>query len=336
MDLEFSRRERIVGTFMVVIIALLLSTLFILGKGKGWFERYIPYYTVFEESYNLQRGAAVKLYNTDVGKVRRVTVTGNHVRVDLDILETYSSRIREDTIATVESPTLIGSEFVAIRTGGRSDAELIPPEGEIFSQEKKSIADILAEFQVEKTAKMVIGAVQDLAEMTETLKDPKGPVFTAMDTVNQILLDLQEGKGTLGSLLKSRELMEEIHIRMTEVSRILAHVEEAAAKTPKTVDLVNQNLEQVTVVGENVSGAVEEVLASLRQELAKISRMVDDIEAAGKDVPAITRSTRSGIQEIREGIREIDKVVTSVQKNILIRGNLPEEAPAEALDADGR
>lgn len=336
MDLEFSRRERVVGTFMVVIIALLLSTLFILGKGKGWFERYIPYYTVFEESYNLQRGAAVKLYNTDVGRVRRVTVTGNHVRVDLDILETYSSRIREDTIATVESPTLIGSEFVAIRTGGRSDAELIPYGGEIFSQEKKSIADILAEFQVEKTAKMVIGAVQDLAEMTAALKDPQGPVFTTMDTVNQILSDLQEGRGTLGSILKSRELMEEVHARMAEVSRILGHVEEAAGKTPRTVDLVNENLEQIQTMGSHVGEALDAVLETLHGELAKISRLVDDIEAAGKDVPAIARSTRSGIQEVRETLRELDKVVDSVQKNILIRGNIPKEAPAEALDADGR
>ncbi|TYT76120.1 MlaD family protein [Desulfobotulus mexicanus] len=336
MDLEFSRRERVVGTFVVAIMVLLLSSLFILGRGKGWFERHISYHTIFAESYNLQRGAAVKLFNTDVGRVRRVTVKGEHVRVDLDILEAYSSRIREDTMATVESPTLIGSEYVSIRTAGRSDAPLVPHGGEIFSQERKSISDLIAEFEIEKTAKMVIGAVQDLSEMTSAFRDPKGPVFTAMDTVNLILMELQEGKGTLGSILKSRELMEEIHARMAEVSAILAHVEEAAGKTPESVDLVNENLAQLKVMGERLNKDMDTIMEGLHGELDKISRMIDDIATAGHDVPAITSNARSGIQEVRETLRELDKVVTSVQKNVLIRGNIPQEAPGMALEADGR
>ncbi|MCW7753975.1 MlaD family protein [Desulfobotulus sp. H1] len=336
MDLEFSRRERVVGTFVVAILILLLSTLFILGRGKGWFERHISYYTIFAESYNLQRGAEVKLYNTNVGRVRRVTVTGEHVRVDLDILETYASRIREDTIATVESPTLIGSEFVSIRTPGRSDAPLIPQGGEIFSQERKSITDLLSEFEIEKTAKMVIAAVQDLSEMAGELGRSDGPVFTALHTINLILTDIQEGRGTLGSFLKSRELMDEVNARMAEISAILIHVEEAAGKAPRSVDLVNENLEQVAVMGAAVGRAVDEVLEALQKELDKVSRIVDDMERAGRDVPSITRSTRSGIQEVRETLRELDKVVTSVQKNVLIRGHIPPEPAGEALDADAR
>lgn len=339
MDLEFTRRERIVGTFMISVGALLLLTIFVIGKGKGWFEKYIPYYTVFEESYNLQKGASVKLYNTEIGKVKKITLTGDQVRVKLAILEEYTSRLRTDTIATVESPTFIGSEFVSIRTGNRTDAPLILPEGEIPSQEKKSLGDIMAEFKVEETAKMVVVAVQDLAEMARELRDPQGPVFRALENLNRILADLEAGEGTVGSLLKSRELMDRVDTRLDDVGRVLAHVEGAASRTPESVDLINRNLAQFEAVGRDVQVGVQDLnatLAALRAEMDTLSRILKKIEDGSDDVPEITRTTRTGIREIRDGVQEIDRVVKSVQKNPLIRGNLPETPEPEAMDADAR
>ena len=61
MEMEFSRIERLVGMFVIGVTILLLSTLVIIGRGRDWFETYIPYYTTFNESYNLQENAAVKL-----------------------------------------------------------------------------------------------------------------------------------------------------------------------------------------------------------------------------------------------------------------------------------
>ena len=50
MQLSFSKTEKIVGLFMVVLTTLLLTTVVMLGRGKDWFKDYITYYTDFEEA----------------------------------------------------------------------------------------------------------------------------------------------------------------------------------------------------------------------------------------------------------------------------------------------
>ena len=45
-----------------------------IGRGQGLFKKYVTYYTTFNESYNLQTNAAVKLFKTDIGKVKQITL----------------------------------------------------------------------------------------------------------------------------------------------------------------------------------------------------------------------------------------------------------------------
>ncbi len=116
MELTYNRKEKIVGIFVIFIGLLLLSTVIILGRGKNWFQDYNTYYTTFDESYNLKVGADVKLFKTNIGKVKAISVE-NKVRIKLAILSKYESRIRTDTLITVESPTFVGSEYISILPG---------------------------------------------------------------------------------------------------------------------------------------------------------------------------------------------------------------------------
>jgi len=293
MELDFNKKEKIAGIFIIGIAILLLATVIIIGRGKDWFKTYITYYTAFEESYNLKVDTPVKLFNADIGKVKNITLVGDKVKVKLIILEDYQSRIRTDSVATVESPTLIGSEYISIIPGSK-DAPLIPQEGEIPSRAKRSIADLLNEFQVEKTAKMVVDAVQEISRIVLLLRDPEGPLFTALDNANKTLAhiekitrDISSGKGTLGNMIKSRDLLDHIH----------------------------QNLDKV-----------EDAIETLKTILS-------NIEKGSHDIPKATQSATKGIHEVRSAVENIDKVVQSLKQNFLIRSNLPPEPKVENVDA---
>jgi len=293
MELDFNKKEKIAGIFIIGIAILLLATVIIIGRGKDWFKTYITYYTAFEESYNLKVDTPVKLFNADIGKVKNITLVGDKVKVKLIILEDYQSRIRTDSVATVESPTLIGSEYISIIPGSK-DAPLIPQEGEIPSRAKRSIADLLNEFQVEKTTKMVVDAVQEISRIVLLLRDPEGPLFTALDNANKTLAhiekitrDISSGKGTLGNIIKSRDLLDHIH----------------------------QNLDKV-----------EDAIETLKTILS-------NIEKGSHDIPKATQSATKGIHEVRSAVENIDKVVQSLKQNFLIRSNLPPEPKGENVDA---
>lgn len=345
MEMEFSRLERVVGTFIIGVSMLLMATLIIIGRGKDWFETYNTYYTTFSESYNLQENAAVKLFKADIGKVKKIVVEKNRVRVKLAILEKYGSRIRQDTVATVESPTFIGSEYISI-IPGTTDAPMVPDQGDVPSREKRSLADVLSEFEVEKTAKMIIDAIQGFSEVAKNLSDPKGPLRTALDNINktsqhveQVTADLKAGKGPAGALLQSEAVLTQIERNIERISQILASIDQASAKAPETMALVQENLTTYRNAGVAVNDRVaqaELVLSDIQSAAGDLKIILENIKSGSVKVPRIATSFLDGVEEIREGVEQIERVVDSLQKSIFIRGNLPASPAAEATDAGAR
>ena len=327
MEVDYNKKEKIVGTFVIGIVVIMLAMLIIIGRGKDWFKTYITYYTTFDESYNLRENAAVKLYKADIGKIKKITLAEDKVKVKLVILEDYSSRIKSDSVAIVESPTFIGSEYIAI-IPGTPEAPLIKEGGKIPSREKKSVDDILAEFEVEKTAKMVIPAIQDVAEIAQIMRDPEGPLFASLDSFNRTLSyfervarDIEAGKGTIGGIIRSRELLDKILSDLDKLGEILENINKASSKTPVVMDQVQDNLAAIKKIGNDVSKSV-----------SSIKRIVKQVEE-NRDIPEITHSVKNGIKEIRDSVDEIDKVVQSLQENFLIKSNLPPEEEPENIDA---
>ncbi len=313
MRISFDVREKIVGTFMVIMVILLLTIVVMIGRGKDWFKTYVTYYTVFDEAYNLSPDARVKLFKADIGKVKSVRLEGDKVKVELAILEDYAPRIRSDAVAIVESPTLIGSEYVSIKPGTQ-EAPAIPENGTIPSKAKKSLADFMAEFEVEKTGKMIIKSLQNISEIVTHLRDPEGPLFGSLDSMGKAMAhievvtrEIRDGKGSVGGLLRSQELLERIYEELSHLHKILGHVESTTAKAPEIMDDVKKSMDT-------------------------IARILANIEQGSQDVPKVTKTTKHGIQEIRDGVEEVDKVVQSVQKSFLIRPNLPPEPEGQDIN----
>ncbi len=301
MELVYSRREKIVGVFVLSVFALLFATVVMLGRGKDWFKSYVTYYTVFDESYNLQENADVKLHKATIGKVSKIDLTGDKVRVTLKILEDYQSRITKDTAVTVKSPTFIGDEYVSVIPGD-PNAPVLAEESEIKSIPKKSIEDLLAEFQVEKTAKRLSAAVRNIADVTEALKDPEGPLFASLN----------------------------------ELQTMLTNLAKATSKTPLTVDYVNSNLVTINKIGNelyfNLSN-IRDLLKGVEIGLEHLKSSLANVDNASHDLPKIIHSTDRGISEIRSAVKNTDRIITSLQKNFLIKSNLPSPPKGENTDA---
>ena len=339
MTTDFTKREKIVGTFFIVIVVLLLATTIVIGRGKDWFRATITYYATFSEGYNLETGAAVKLFNTEIGKVTQIDLVGEKVKLKLEVFEEHASRIREGSVATVESPTFIGSEYVAIQPGPSTAAQMT--EGtDIPTVAKKSLADIMQEFEVEKTAKMVVAAIQGVSETAQQLRRPDGPLMMSLKNIEEttkhleiITAGLKAGDGTLGSLLRSREMMESVLARMDQASDILADVARATEKVPDTVELVQQNLETVQAVGLQTAEGIEklnQILAEVDGTIDHVRTILKNAETGSYDIPVIIRSTRDGIEEIRDGVENANEAIDAIKANPLIRSNIPPPEPLPA------
>ncbi|MFH1984212.1 MAG: MlaD family protein [Pseudomonadota bacterium] len=342
MVTDFSSREKIVGLFGILIAILLLATTIVIGRGKDWFRPSMTFYASFTEGYNLEVNTPVKLYNTDIGKVKQIELVGEKVTVELRIFKEFADRMREGSVATVESPTLIGSEFVSIKPGPL-DAPPLMDGALILTKAKKSLSDIMAEFEVEKTAKMVVEAIQGIAETAQQLRRPEGPLMTSLAHIEgatrhleMITGELQAGSGTAGSLLKSRELLEAVLAKVDRLGDILDELMVAARKVPPTMDMVQENLVTIKGVGLKTSDGLDRlnrILVEIDITVGHLRNTLKNVETGSYDIPDIMRTTEEGIQELREGLESADQIMESIKQNPLIRSNLPEQPAPSATDA---
>jgi phospholipid/cholesterol/gamma-HCH transport system substrate-binding protein len=342
MEISYTRVEKSVGLFVIGIAVLVLTTVVILGRGKDWFAEEVTFYTSFKESYNLQVNAAVKLFKADIGKVKRISLGEDNVNVQLAILAKYASRIRLDSVAVVDSPTLIGSEYISI-VPGASNSPRIPAGGMIPSIEKKSIPDILKEFEVEKTAMLTIRTIQEIAGLVTLMKDPDGPLLTTLANIEkttthleQITGSIGQGQGSLGSLVASRELVDGVLSNLDKVNGMLDDMRATAAKGPDLMDRIGDNLATIQTAGTGVAESVQTlktILADVRVSLETTQFILENLKQGSQDIPRVTLTAREGIREIREGVENIDRVVQSLQRNIIIRSNLPDEPLSMDTDA---
>ncbi len=342
MELNYSRREKTVGLFIVGILLLLLATVVMIGRGKDWFETYVPYTTTFDESYGIEPDTPVKLFKTDVGKVKSVTLVGDHVEVRLVVKEEYASRITSGTRVTVESPTLIGSEYVSIKPGSVS-APPIPPGGIIPSKARRSLTDVLSEFQVEETARRLAKIIENVAGVTDRLIETDGPLFATLSHVEaatgsleRITADLESGRGTAGRLLRSAELLEMIEARVKKIDEVLEPMADAAGMAPPAMARLQENLDGLQRIESRVEPAVDQVrdiLGRVDTVLSSLQKILLQVEAASREAPEAARTARETLERVAENMDEIEQIIQAVRQNFLIRPHLPPETTPEAIDS---
>ncbi len=298
MVLDFNSKEQIVGTFLIGVFILLLSMVVLIGRGKDWFKKNIIYYASFSESYNLDKNAPVKLFNAEIGKVIKVTLVGDQVEFTLAIFEDYAHRIKTDSLASVEGISYIGKKYISLKPGSQK-AEILRHGGDIPTAESKSISDILAEFEVEKTAKMVIASIQDLSELIQMLKSPKGPLFTALKSTNKTLFEIEN-----------------------RIGEIMQNTLVASSKIPDTIDKTNTDLEKIDEISERVL-----------ENIAMIKTILSNLEKGSEEIPPITKSAKDKLQKAGEFFDDVSEVTKSLKKNILLRSNIPAAPKGDSVDA---
>ena len=311
MRLQYSTMERMTGAFILLTLIVFLFTVAVVGRGKNWFRKHVVYYTAFEEGYNLVSGSRVKLLGTDIGSVTGVLLTkDNKVKVRVKVLAEYASRIRANSVATVESPTVIGSEYINIRPG-TSKAAAIPPEGLIPTKEKKKFTEYLEEYEIGAKLEHISKILEDLALITDQLKDPKGPFFGTFSNLQQITGTVEAGEGSLGRLIKSDELYEHMDTFVATLQETADYLVRAGVNIEKG----SEHLEKATREAPEMVDKTQELL----DRLLKVQVILEKVMA---EVPEISA-------QAREGMQEVNRILDSVKENFLIRPNLPPPSEPE-------
>lgn len=314
MDEGFTRREKLAGFFLLVMVLVTKVTLLVIAQGKGWFLSQQTYLIRFKQGYNLRQGSLVKMFNTEAGKVTNMRISRvmdeNQVEVTIKVLTEYTDLIRQDSVAEVVSPTIIGSEYIDVSPGS-SGYPKIEEYGTIPSRVRKTMTENLAELVNAESIREIKTILSNLAQLSEQLKTDNKALLAAINSFNQVWVNLLESRGSLGQLVMQRDFY----------TRLM-----------QSTDQLNKTLQEAHKVVGELKPATQDLqgfMKTLHQETATIKSILADIKGGTQEFPGL-------MDTATETARTGKDVVDAVKANPVIRMTLPQEPKNRAIHVEPR
>ncbi|OPX19481.1 MAG: hypothetical protein BZ151_09030 [Desulfobacca sp. 4484_104] len=223
-----------VGIF--VLVALLLLAYMSLKVGRfatiGW-RAGKTYYAPFASVSGLVLNGQVEVAGVEVGRIKDITLKDHQAQVEL--LLQPDLELRQDAQATIRTKGMLGEKFIELHPGTAAAAPL-EAGGTItdtqsaveFDEVLRRVPSVLKDIQpilsdvraISQSLQRVIGTAEGEASLKEMLDNFQA----ASKSLSQIAKDLEQGRGTLGKLLKEDQLYRQVQGTMTELESAIANL----------------------------------------------------------------------------------------------------------------
>jgi len=205
--------EQKVGLFFLAALIALGGMIELVEEWKP-FEKQMDYRTYFDSAIGIKLGDPVRMAGVEVGKIRKISIQNNRVRIDFYVLN--GTNVREDTIAEIRQTNLLGGDFLGLTFGSPSSPVL--PEGSVVtSREGTNIDQLISNF--DRNQERVLGALGDLIENSQK------PFVDAIEKMDSIAVKIDEGEGTLGRLVNDPRLYDDLQKSVARLGSVLRKLE---------------------------------------------------------------------------------------------------------------
>jgi phospholipid/cholesterol/gamma-HCH transport system substrate-binding protein len=285
-----------VGLFVVCGLVLFGIGIFLIGDRHQAFAQHAEYYSEFVNLAGLANGAKVRVAGMDAGQVVAIGVPDSppsRFRVKWRIDAKLRGLVRTDSIATIGTEGIVGGTYLSV-TPGSAQAGQAAALATIPGKESSDLSELLARGTV-----LLNDADGLLKEVGGKLNGTLDEATTTISNVNDVVVNLKEGRGTAGMLLTDQALANQIRqtvtIASSDLEDILADLK--AGRGPAGVILrdeavANQirdavrNAQQATANLGHASQQADALVSDLnsRQIPQKAAELVDNLNASAQQV----------------------------------------------------
>lgn len=277
-----------VGLFVLVGLLILAVAIFYV-TGAGVFGPKYRLKTYLPEVSGLAAGAPVRLDGVEIGNVERISLVPrehgkppdhlHNIEVEMRLDRRYQGDILTDSVATLVTEGLLGNRYVNIQRGYSGvpikDGQSVP------GGEEKAIKEV-----VERSADVLA----NLKALSEDIQDIVGNV--------------QKGKGTLGKLLNDEQAYNHLNSILSKGDQIVSNVQSGQGTVGKL--LMKDEL------GNKVEATIDQantILADLRAQKGTLGKLLYDPTLYDQAKEALSNGN-SLLGDVRAGKGTLGKLVT--------------------------
>jgi phospholipid/cholesterol/gamma-HCH transport system substrate-binding protein len=282
------------GLFVVAGLVFLVVLLYLIGKNENLFGPTYVLKAKFDNVQGLVAGNNVRFAGIQAGTVKRLDVINDTtIEVTMVIQKGMRSIIRTSAVASIGTEGLVGNEIVNITPAG--DAAPIAHEGDLIATKKAvSMDDMLRTLYrtnndvavIASELKSTITRINSSSGLWSLLNDHSipynlrasianirtatGKAGTMVDNLNDVVLIVKSGNGSLGMILNDTTLAGRLNEAIAKINKVGVEA-----------DVLAGELNQLAAgIRGDVNSGKGPVHALLKDSLLvrKISESLDNIE----------------------------------------------------------
>lgn len=290
---KFRRVNEITGTFVLIIIGVLIAAVVWTGRSQRWFRSTVTLRIVLPEdgAAGIRQGSEVYFLGTLVGSVSDVIVdTTGRMEAEANIRRDFFRFVRADSSAVVKKKFgVAGDSFFEITRGQgkplpEKDASIVCNE-QFQSPLETAIEDVRGEAVA--VLKKTSAGLETWTALGSNLISSRERLDQIFARVDGIATDLQQGKGTAGQLLTDPSIADELN-------RLVAQA--------------NHSMDELQVTLKNFQNAS----GNLQIASTNLPAISDALGHEAKDLPGLVLQTQISM-------RELERLIEAMQKNWLVR-----------------
>jgi phospholipid/cholesterol/gamma-HCH transport system substrate-binding protein len=307
-----------VGFFVVLILALFAMSMYILGREKNLFKSQSKLYAYFTNISGLKPSSPVQLAGVSIGVVNAIDLPhltrDKRITVELKVNSDVLDKIREDSVATIDSQGLLGDKLINITIGSSElkqlkDGDMIKTSNPTdFNEAIKTGQEILENIRkISRDLKTGVAAY--------TTPEFEKEVKTIVSSISDTARNIAEGPGTLHELIYSESLKH-------EARAISAHMVELSKRLNDSVAVVKTIVSDIKEGEGTVHGLIYEkdgkrILDALSKAGSDIAMLVDAIKTQ-KDSPVHRLIFADGkptfVDDLEKAGANIREITDSIKK----------------------
>jgi phospholipid/cholesterol/gamma-HCH transport system substrate-binding protein len=298
---KFRRVNEITGTFVLLILALLVAAVLWMGRSQRWFRSNVTLRITLPESgaAGIRQGSEVYFLGTRVGSVSDVIVDpAGRMEARAKIRHDFFRFVRADSSALVKRKFgLAGDSFFEITRGAGAP---LPEENAVIvcnEQLQSALESAIEEIRVDVLAvlKKTTSGLETWTALGADLRQTGEHIDRVTLRLDNVLAGVEAGEGTVGKLLTDPAIADETTALLTNLNRTLGEL--------RTV-VSNLNTASVNV----------------RTGTARLPEITGAIANETKDLPGLVAQTQSSM-------RELERLIEAMQRHWLIRRYVNQAAP---------
>ena len=309
------------GLFVLAGLAFLIMLLYMIGKNQNLFGNTFELKARFSNVQGLMPGNNVRFAGIDAGSVKSVEVLNDTtVEVRMLIKTRMQSFIRKNAVASISTDGLMGNKLVNI-AAAKTPAGVVQ-EGDVLQSTTAMDTEYMLEVLGKTNADLAVIAgelkttvqrfnrqntfwtlledaslPQDVRGSLHNIKVSSEKLTASMGSLQQMLTDLQKGKGSLGQLLKDTAMIGDVRVSVQQLQSAAAGADSL--------------MEQLNTFAANLNRQMNEGKGTV-QALLKDEEM---------------RATlHNDLKNIEAGTQRFNEVMDAVKNSFLFRGYFRRQA----------